>query len=83
MTSDPKMTACPGNDPGCPCQDGNACHYRDIPESPAWPLPGKEKAAIALWHRFAPGSQLEWEDETHKAEYRAAVDAVMEAINGK
>lgn len=31
---------CIGNDPGCPCQDGDACHYRDIPGSPGWPVPG-------------------------------------------
>ena len=28
------MSTCPGNDPGCPCQDGDACHYRDMPGSP-------------------------------------------------
>lgn len=26
---------CIGNDPGCPCQDGDACHYVDMPGSPA------------------------------------------------
>ncbi len=30
---------CIGNDPHCPCQDGDACHYRDLPGSPAWPTP--------------------------------------------
>ncbi len=39
--SDPETTSCIGNDPGCPCQDGDACHYRDIPGSPGWPV--KEK----------------------------------------
>jgi hypothetical protein len=33
------MTPCIGNDPYCPCQDGDSCHYRDIPGSPGWPLP--------------------------------------------
>jgi hypothetical protein len=28
---------CP--DPLCPCQDGDACHYRDLPRSPAMPPP--------------------------------------------
>jgi hypothetical protein len=28
---------CIGNDPLCPCQDGDACHYRDLPGSPKWP----------------------------------------------
>lgn len=30
----------------------------------------QEKLAIMLWHRFAPEHHLEWEGETHKAEYR-------------
>lgn len=33
------MTPCIGHDPGCPCQDGLACHYVDLPGSPAWPVP--------------------------------------------
>ena len=53
---------------------------RDIPGSPGALLPARELAAIELWHRFAPGSQLDWEDETHKAEYRDAVAAVMEIV---
>ena len=30
------MKACIGNDPYCPCQDGDACHYVDLPGSPAF-----------------------------------------------
>lgn len=26
---------CKGGDPFCPCQDGDACHYVDMPGSPA------------------------------------------------
>ena len=78
----PEATPCIGNDPGCPCQDGDACHYRDIPGSPAWPLPKAERIAIALWHRFAPGSSIEWADEIHKAEYRDAAREVVEIANG-
>lgn len=33
------MSLCVGNDLACPCQDGDACHYVDLPGSPAWPLP--------------------------------------------
>ena len=29
------MSDCPFLDPYCPCQDGDACHYRDISGSPA------------------------------------------------
>ena len=37
------MKACPFGDPFCPCQDGDACHYRDTPNSPAMPPPPKEE----------------------------------------
>lgn len=30
-----RWSTCIGNDPYCPCQDGDACHYRDLPGSPA------------------------------------------------
>lgn len=30
---------CIGSDPLCPCQDGDACHYRDTPGSAAMPVP--------------------------------------------
>lgn len=33
---------CIGNDPYCPCQDGFACHYVDLPGSPA--MRPKERA---------------------------------------
>ena len=32
--------------------------------------------AIRLWHRFAPESHMDWEEERHKAEYLAAVDGI-------
>jgi hypothetical protein len=31
---------CIGGDKSCPCHDGDACHYKDLPGSPAMPLPG-------------------------------------------
>lgn len=36
-----------------------------------------EDVAIALWHRFAPDYELDWEDESHKAEYRDAAKAIV------
>jgi hypothetical protein len=36
-----------------------------------------EAAAIALWHRFAPDDHMEWEDETHKGEYRHVAEALL------
>jgi hypothetical protein len=38
------VAVCIGNDPLCPCQDGDACHYRDAGKGKtftrAWPVPG-------------------------------------------
>jgi len=34
------LFGCPGRNPVCPCQDGDACHYRDAADgTKAWPLP--------------------------------------------
>ena len=33
---------CIGNDPSCPCQDGDACHYRDAAATKAFPIPEPE-----------------------------------------
>lgn len=33
------LPACIGEDPTCPCQDGDACHYKTYGDSPAMPLP--------------------------------------------
>ena len=40
-----------------------------------------EKAAIELWHRWGNDSVIEWEDESHKAEYRLAAEAVLALID--
>ena len=33
------MKRCIGNDPSCPCQDGDACHYRAVAGTPAMRKP--------------------------------------------
>jgi hypothetical protein len=33
---------CIGKDPRCPCQDGDACHYKDCGGTKAWPVPQAE-----------------------------------------
>jgi hypothetical protein len=38
----PKREPCIGNNPACPCQDGDACHYKDTPTTKAWPIPQAE-----------------------------------------
>jgi hypothetical protein len=39
---------------------------------------GRDRVAIALWHRFGSESVEEWEDETYKAEYLDAADEVIQ-----
>lgn len=39
----PQAEPCIGNDPTCPCQDGDACHYRDAADgTKGWPVPQAE-----------------------------------------
>ena len=54
----------------------------EIPEAIAG-AKRRERAAVTLWHRFSPTHHMLWDDEPHKAEYLAAVDDVMGAINGR
>lgn len=38
---------CIGKDTACPCQDGDACHYRDAADgTKGWPAPQSEPAAV-------------------------------------
>ena len=39
----PQAEPCIGNNPTCPCQDGDACHYRDAADgTKGWPVPQAE-----------------------------------------
>ncbi len=35
----PEQEPCVGKDPRCPCQDGDACHYKDCGNTKALPVP--------------------------------------------
>ena len=37
------MTTCIGGDPLCPCQDGDACHYRDAGKTKGFPMPASDQ----------------------------------------
>lgn len=39
MTTRVSRKLCPANDPYCPCQDGDACHYVDTEDTKAFPVP--------------------------------------------
>lgn len=43
---------CIGKDPRCPCQDGDACHYKDCGGTKALPVPvaQPEQEPVAYYH---------------------------------
>jgi len=43
---------CVGKDPRCPCQDGDACHYKDCGGTKALPVPVAqlEQEPVAYYH---------------------------------
>jgi hypothetical protein len=48
----PQAEPCIGNDSACPCQDGDACHYKDAADgTKAWPVPQAEpkREPTCLW----------------------------------
>ena len=38
----------------------------------------EKRIAVALWHRFGTSSVIEWDDETHQADY---IDAAIEVVH--
>ena len=41
---------CIAKDPRCPCQDGDACHYKDCGDTKAWPVPQAEPVSCRFCH---------------------------------
>lgn len=59
----PQAEPCIGNDPICPCQDGDACHYKDSADgTKAWPVPQSEpkRKPACLWSRADDDTDV-WE----------------------
>jgi len=54
---------CIGKDPRCPCQDGDACHYKDCGSTKALPVPvaQPEQEPVAYYH---PRSGFYWAKPT-------------------
>jgi hypothetical protein len=42
VEAQPEQEPCIGKDPRCPCQDGDACHYKDCGGTKARPVPQAE-----------------------------------------
>jgi hypothetical protein len=70
----PKQQAepCIGKDPRCPCQDGDACHYKDCGNTKARPVPpAQPEQEPVAW--AVQGCSKMWRDEF------AEIDAKAEA----
>jgi len=48
---------CIGKDPRCPCQDGDACHYKDCGDTKAWPVPEQQAKPIGFINSPGPITQ--------------------------
>jgi hypothetical protein len=46
----PEHMTCIGKDPRCPCQDGDACHYKDCGNTKARPVAQPEQEPVAWYH---------------------------------
>lgn len=46
----PEQEPCVGKDLRCPCQDGDACHYKDCGDTKAWPVPQAEPVSCRFCH---------------------------------
>jgi hypothetical protein len=46
----PVQEPCIAKDPRCPCQDGDACHYKDCGDTKAWPVPQAEPVSCRFCH---------------------------------
>jgi hypothetical protein len=66
----PEQEPCIGKDPRCPCQDGDACHYKDCVGTKALPVAQPEQGPVA-W--AVQGCSKMWRDEF------AEIDAKAEA----
>lgn len=52
---------CIGKDPRCPCQDGDACHYKDCGGTKALPVAQPEQEPVAYYH---PRNGFYWSKPT-------------------
>jgi hypothetical protein len=53
---------CIGKDPRCPCQDGDACHYKDCGGTKARTVAQPEQEPVAYYH---PHKGFYWAKPTH------------------
>lgn len=73
---------CIGNDPRCPCQDGDPCHYRDHGDTKAMPTPrlAPTEAARCMAGIRADLGQLSQELDKVLVERNTALFALQECV---
>lgn len=62
---------CIGKDPRCPCQDGDACHYKDCGGTKARPVPKAEpvqEPVARVIDNGTPEGATEWIPFTNRVE---------------
>jgi len=84
----PQAEPCIGNDPACPCQDGDACHYKDAADgTKAWPVPQAEPKREPLSDDeildildIATAADLRFSMYSDDVETRAAIKRLARAV---
>jgi hypothetical protein len=61
MTDLRQAEPCIGKDPRCPCQDGDACHYKDCGSTKARPVAQPEQEPVAWLKEDWTGGHLNYE----------------------
>jgi hypothetical protein len=56
---------CIGKDPRCPCQDGDACHYKDCGDTKALPVPQEQEPSA--WREMVVATLVREGINKHKA----------------
>ena len=62
----PEQEPCIGKDPRCPCQDGDACHYKDCGDTKALPVPVAQPEPTQ-WRDMVVASLVRMGINKHKA----------------
>ena len=64
FAAQPEQEPCIGKDPRCPCNDGDACHFKDCGDTKALPVPVAqlEQKPVAFYH---PHKGFYWAKPTH------------------
>lgn len=78
----PEQEPCIGKDPRCPCQDGDACHYKDCGDTKALPVPVAQRP----WVGLEPEEVLDLFDRNNVygskwIEFARAIEAALRSKN--